>query len=116
MPVPQRLIADRLGWHTEYPVAVGGRFPGLPTCYKVDVANPSMKIAIEVDGASHKSLRVKEQDTRKDAYLQSLGWQVLRFWNHEILRDLDSTVERVQTVVRSITSKQEPATTSPTVS
>jgi very-short-patch-repair endonuclease len=58
------------GWRTNYPV--GG--------YKVDVAFPKQKVAIEVDGLAHHS---DSDDFHSDRVRQNnstlLGWTVLRF-------------------------------------
>tara|TARA_Y100000296_G_C5059076_1_gene198834 strand:- start:118 stop:681 length:564 start_codon:yes stop_codon:yes gene_type:complete len=85
MTLPQRIMKDALldNWIPEYAISLGKRQQGFPTCYKVDLANLDLKIAIEVDGTSHFSR--KEKDKKKDAKLASLGWKVLRFWNKDIL-------------------------------
>ncbi|MHB8916073.1 MAG: endonuclease domain-containing protein [Thiobacillus sp.] len=85
LTVPQQILKDALSlnWTAEYALSLGKRQAGYPTCYKLDLACPQLKIAIEVDGASHHSR--KEQDKKKDAKLASLGWTVLRFWNKDIL-------------------------------
>jgi len=90
LTVPQKILMDALGenWIAEYALSLGKKTPGYPTCYKVDLANPGLKVAIEVDGASHHSR--KAQDEKKDQKLASLGWKVLRFWNKEILSWKDS--------------------------
>jgi len=83
--LPQRIMHKILGskWNMEYPLSLGKRIPGYPTHYKLDLANPEKKIAIEVDGFSHRSR--KKIDQKKDAKLASFGWKVLRFWNRDIL-------------------------------
>lgn len=92
---PQRILRDRLGWATEYVIPVNPRRPNYPTNYKVDLADPFSMIAVEVDGHSHKTTKIQEADKRKVEYLQALGWQVLRFWNDQILSDLDAVVSQV---------------------
>ncbi|MGE2688366.1 DUF559 domain-containing protein [Mycolicibacterium pulveris] len=58
------------GWKTNYPV--GG--------FKVDVAFPDLKIAIEVDGwAFHSDSEVFVKDRQRQNVIALLGWQVLRF-------------------------------------
>src|SRR6516162_482507 len=61
------------------------RGSGYPTCYKVDVANPKEKIAIELDGYSHSGKRLAA-DRKKDALLTSLGWHVFRLKNADALK------------------------------
>jgi hypothetical protein len=83
--LPQQIMKDVLlgNWILEYAISLGGRQVNFSTCYKVDLGNPDLKIAIEVDGASHHAR--KELDKKKDLKLDSLGWKVLRFWNKDIL-------------------------------
>ncbi|MDG5483021.1 type IV toxin-antitoxin system AbiEi family antitoxin domain-containing protein [Mycolicibacterium gadium] len=58
------------GWKTNYPV--GG--------YKVDIAFPKEKIAIEVDGwAFHSDEEVFQRDRTRQNAIALSGWQVLRF-------------------------------------
>ena len=73
------------GWQAELPIKTGLRAQGYPGCYKVDIANQDVMIAIEVDGFSHMSLARQVQDKKKEALLISFGWKVLRFWNQPIL-------------------------------
>jgi very-short-patch-repair endonuclease len=78
-------------WRTNYPIGP----------YKVDVAFPDGKVAIEVDGlAFHSSAEDFQNDRERQNYIALLGWQVLRFtW-------LDLTVypKRVIALIRSATS------------
>lgn len=68
----------------------------LPTNYKVDIALPCYKIAIEVDGASHHATGRKEQDEKKDALLKSLGWKVVRITNKEALLNAEIAVSKIK--------------------
>ena len=67
----------------------------MPYHYRLDMANPELKIAVEVDGRSHNWEKVKESDARKDAFLASLGWIVLRFSNTAVMDDLAGCVQMV---------------------
>ena len=50
--------------------------------YIVDLACPEARLIIELDGAGHQFKT--EEDARRQAYLERLGWRVLRFGNHEV--------------------------------
>ena len=63
-----------------------GRGSGFPTVYKPDLTHWGLKISIEADGASHAGKR-KVLDAKKDAFLNGLGWTVLRFTNEMIYSD-----------------------------
>lgn len=109
LTVPQEMLASALQWQTEFVVRTGAeKGSGKPYHYKIDIANPALKIAIEVDGRSHRWTKTKESDARKDAFLTSLGWRVLRFSNQAVMDDLEGCV----LTVTSMTSPSKGITTS----
>lgn len=58
------------------------------------------KLVIELDGGQHAERT--EQDAQRTRYLQRLGYQVLRFWNHEVLREPEVVLEAIRdTIARS---------------
>lgn len=71
------------------------------TTWVIDIAHVDQKIALEVDGASHSSRSVQERDARKTAYLESLGWTVIRVTNKEALENLVGVVSRCLTLKRA---------------
>lgn len=71
----------------------------LPSHYKIDIALPEYMIAIEVDGGSHCQLTRKEQDRKKENFLESAGWTVLRFTNREVLEDVEKCKETVMSTI-----------------
>lgn len=73
-------------WVWNFPVALGKRQPGYPTCYKLDFANPTFRIGLEVDGPSHAAKARKAQDAKKTAKLAELGWTVFRISNADVAR------------------------------
>ncbi len=54
--------------------------------YITDFACLALCLVIEVDGGQHLDAASDQSRTR---YLACKGWRVLRFWNHEVLTDLD---------------------------
>lgn len=101
---PQQRLAQALGLPMEYAIItapVTHRFPSLPHCYKVDIADPERRLAIEVDGRTHKLRKWRFLDQRKAAVLSALGWSVLRFSNREVLQDLPAVLERVAASIAS---------------
>lgn len=79
---------------------------GYPTSYKVDVAIPSLKLAIEADGKSHMLIIRKMQDLKKTAFLQALGWTVLRFKNSQILDFPEATEELLKSIILKLKDTQ----------
>jgi hypothetical protein len=70
--LPQKLLAEALGWPMEYVVKT--HLPKtnpmhVPTSYKIDLANPTHLIAIEVDGMSHTARNRQAQDQKKEQVL-----------------------------------------------
>jgi hypothetical protein len=54
--------------------------------YKIDIADPTRKIAIEVDGASHSNPIIKAKDAKKQELLEKMGWKVYRYTNQEAIQ------------------------------
>ena len=96
---PQKVLARKLGrgWWTELVVPTGYYYgdSGLPTNFKIDVANIYFGIAIEIDGHSHRGQKSREEDERKSSFLQSKGWAVLRFKNSQVINELDLVMEEI---------------------
>jgi len=61
--------------------------------YVADFACISVKLIIEVDGATHSEAPELEYDEKRTLFLQSLGWHVIRFTNTEVFYDCDGVVE-----------------------
>jgi len=62
--------------------------------YIVDFVCFEKRIIIEVDGGQH----VVEQgkDIRRDSYLNKNGFNVLRFWNNEVLTNIEGVLEVIR--------------------
>lgn len=63
--------------------------------YIVDFACPAQNLIVEVDGSQHAEPAAAERDTARDIYLNGRGWTVLRFWNDDILRDIDNVCQHI---------------------
>ncbi len=113
LPIPQLLLAVALNWETEIPILTGTHIPKkertqwrkenkIPPCYKIDIGNQHLKLAIEIDGQSHYMTLRKEQDKKKTKHLILLGWKVLRFTNKEVMTNLSKVLSEIQNVVKTI--------------
>lgn len=76
---------------------------GLPHALKPDVAIPSLKLAVELDGKSHRCFKVRDADKRKNLALVELGWSVLRLSNSRALW-LCSTCKSREALLTSLTA------------
>ena len=108
----ERLLAEATGLSpSTVPTGKGCRAAGLPSHFKLDLADPTIKLAIEVDGNTHYGDR-KAADARKTAFSAGRGWTVLRFTNAQVREDLAGCAA----TVASTTSRLKGTTpTSPTV-
>jgi very-short-patch-repair endonuclease len=64
----------------------------------VDIYCPRVKLAIEIDGPVHDEQ--EEYDEERDKILQELGYQVVRFKNAEVERNIDLVVTRIYDLCR----------------
>ncbi|MGB7649809.1 MAG: endonuclease domain-containing protein [Gallionella sp.] len=55
-------------------------------------------LIVEVDGGQHLD---NERDQERDRRLQEAGFQVLRFWNNQVLQETDAVVEVIWTVLQN---------------
>ena len=59
----------------------------------VDFCCPERWLIIELDGGQH-AVQV-EADARRTQFLEAQGYRVLRFWNHEVLTNIDAVLEAI---------------------
>ena len=57
--------------------------------YIADFVCQDCKLIVEVDGSQHEG---SEHDRERDAWLASVGYRVLRFWNIDTFKALDGTL------------------------
>ncbi len=50
-------------------------------------------VVIEVDGGQHHEQ--SDYDAKRDGYLRAQGFSVLRFWDHEVLTQIDNVKEAI---------------------
>jgi very-short-patch-repair endonuclease len=67
--------------------------------YIVDFCAPRRKLIVEVDGGQH--LEQEEYDVERTRFLESLGYTVLRFWNNDIMKDIEGVVRVILDTLNS---------------
>ncbi|MFA6124184.1 MAG: endonuclease domain-containing protein [Sphingomonas sp.] len=67
-----------------------------------DFVARSRKLIIEVDGETHGNRR--EQDEERTRYLQSEGYQVIRFWNNDVLGNLEGVMHQIEQALAALPS------------
>ena len=61
--------------------------------YIADFACLDPLIVVEVDGGQHAEARA--YDARRDDYMRAQGFRVLRFWNNEVLGNIEGVCEAI---------------------
>ena len=61
--------------------------------YIADFYCAASKLVVEVDGAGHTDDAQIAHDRRRDAYMEQLGYRVLRVPAGDVLRDVDEVVQ-----------------------
>ena len=87
---------------------------------KPDIAIPSKKIAVFIDGDFWHGYRFESwkrripkkywrekiknnilRDRNKRAFLRRRGWKIMRIWGHEILKKTEKTLEKIAEFLKS---------------
>ncbi len=67
---------------------------------RLDAAYPERRVAIEVDGfASHSSPEAFQRDRERQNVLSVLGWTVLRFTHHHLVRRHAHVADTISSVL-----------------
>ncbi len=61
--------------------------------YILDFVCLEARLVVEVDGGQHADQAGKDQ--MRSRFLERAGFRVLRFWNHEVLEELESVKEAI---------------------
>ncbi|MBZ9648424.1 DUF559 domain-containing protein [Sphingobium sp. 3R8] len=65
-----------------------------------DFVARSIGLIIEVDGGQHN----QEVDAQRTRYIEAQGFRVIRFWNSDVLGNLDGVVEEIERVIADMPS------------
>jgi very-short-patch-repair endonuclease len=60
--------------------------------YYVDFVCREHRLIIEIDGGQHAD---NAADQKRDAVLASLGYRVIRFWNNEVLANIEGVLQHL---------------------
>lgn len=61
--------------------------------YILDFACVEAALLIELDGSQHMDR--PEKDVTRSAWLETQGWKTLRFWNNEVMQNMDGVLENI---------------------
>jgi very-short-patch-repair endonuclease len=65
----------------------------------VDFVCKEIKLVIEVDGYSHHFEETRIKDTLKEEFLKREGYHVLRFDDHEVLKDMKNVIRMIESEI-----------------
>lgn len=75
--------------------------------YRIDLAIPEKKVAIELDGHEfHKTREQRTSDAQRERYLQRQGWQVIRFTGTEIHKDVAKCIDEAIEIIEKLPNVQ----------
>ena len=88
--------AERKLWHRLRARELCGykfrrQYPIAP--YIVDFVCIEKTLVVEIDGGQHGTMT--EIDNTRTEFLNARGYRVLRFWNNEVLRQLDAVLAKI---------------------
>ncbi len=64
--------------------------------YVVDFICHSAKLVVEIDGGQHNECA---SDKVRGEYLENLGFKVVRYWNNEVLGNIDGVLEALSSIL-----------------
>lgn len=62
-----------------------------------DFCVPRKKLIIELDGSHH--LEQEEYDKERTDYLESQGYKVIRFWNNDVMNDIEGVIKVITDIL-----------------
>ena len=88
-----RIRNDQLGVTFRRQHAVGNYIP--------DFFSPKAKLVIELDGGQHLEQDASRYDEERTKYLESRGYEVVRFWNNDVMKDIESVIRAIINAMES---------------
>ena len=67
-----------------------------------------MRLVIELHGGQHNESAQSEIDRRRTTYLRANGYRVLRFWNNEVLNEIEGVLDVIATNIAAIEGVSPP--------
>ena len=75
--------------------------------YIADFVSHNVRLVIEVDGGQHAVREAK--DEIRTRVLNKHGYRVLRFWNNDVLLNIDGVVEEIRRAISETTPTPNPS-------
>lgn len=75
--------------------------------YSVDFHCDAVRLAVDLDGSQHS----EEADLVRTRYLQSQGLEVIRFWDNDVLLNIEGVVDAIRNSIAALTLTPTPLPT-----
>lgn len=75
--------------------------------FVLDFYCPSIQLAVELDGGQHNFRSAQINDERRTHWLNSNGVTVLRFWNNDVMGNLDGVLHEIMRISESLVLRQQ---------
>jgi very-short-patch-repair endonuclease len=93
--------AERVLWQRlRHDIALAGshfRRQALVGPFIMDFASRKARLVIELDGGQHD--RQQASDALRTQRIEAAGYRVLRFWNHDVIGNLEGVLSEIQSAL-----------------
>jgi very-short-patch-repair endonuclease len=105
----------KLWWHLRHFQIEGTHFRRQATIgpYFVDFACHEQRLVIEVDGGQHAETSRAALDEKRTSFLEMHGYRVLRFWNNEVISNIEGVMTMIAAALRESATAAPPPLTPP---
>ena len=69
--------------------------------YILDFYCPQYRLGIEIDGGQHDEEKALEYDQVRTKFIESQGIRIIRFWNNDIGKRIDSVCDEIGEVLKT---------------
>jgi very-short-patch-repair endonuclease len=100
----------KLWWHLRQARLEGTHFRRQATIgrYFVDFCCHARRLVIEIDGGGHAEHSQMIADAKRTEFLRSRGYRVLRFWNNDVLKNIEGVMTVIQSAVDGRANSEAP--------
>jgi primosomal protein N' (replication factor Y) len=74
--------------------------------YFADFACLELRLVVELDGGQHADPRGQERDRARTAAIEERGYEVIRFWDNDVLRDTPAVLASIARSARARTAEE----------
>jgi very-short-patch-repair endonuclease len=87
-----------INWESPFAGSTPSGVISLTFPLKGTICAPRKKLIIELDGSQH--LKQAEYDEERTKYFEDHSYRVLRFWNNDVLNDMESVLQVIWTALK----------------